>query len=199
MKFIPTPIVGAYRIELAKHTDDRGFFARLFCTETFATHGLPDRFVQINESHNAKAGTLRGFHYQLPPYADAKIVRPLHGALHDIILDLRPDSTSFGMHYGEKLDGDAGDMVFIPAGCAHAFVTLSDDVEIIYVVTAAHHPDSERGLRYDDPRFAVDWPITPTIISDKDRRWPNFDPQWHGIEQFRGLISQTSHEKGKNS
>lgn len=187
MKFLPTPLSGAYTIELEKRGDDRGFFARLYCAREFEAAGIPTTVVQINNSLSAKAGTLRGMHYQLPPAAETKIVRCIRGALYDVILDLRPDSPTFGRWFGAELSAENRLMMLVPRGFAHGFLTLTDDTEAFYLVDAFYSPENERGLRYNDPRFDVVWPRTPVDISDKDRNWPDYDPAFHGADALRGL------------
>jgi dTDP-4-dehydrorhamnose 3,5-epimerase len=188
MKFCPTPLNGAYTIELEKRGDDRGFFARLYCQHEFKSAGIPTDVVQINNSLSAKAGTLRGMHYQLPPAAETKIVRCIRGALYDVIIDLRPDSSSFGRWFGAELSAENRSMMFVPQGFAHGFLTLVDDTEAIYLVNASYSPEAERGLRFNDPRFSIVWPRTPVEISDKDRNWPNYEPVLHGTDRLRGLV-----------
>jgi dTDP-4-dehydrorhamnose 3,5-epimerase len=185
--FHPTPLKGAFLIEIEKQSDERGFFARSFCESAFAAAGLETRFVQSNNSFSSKKGTLRGFHYQLPPAAEVKIVRCLRGAFHDVILDLRPDSPSFGAWFGATLDPDNRRMMYVPRGCAHALLTLEDDTEALYSVSDVYAPTQERGVRYDDRKFAVEWPALPRHISPKDAAWPNFELAFHGIETMRGL------------
>ena len=187
MKFHDTPLKGAHLIELEKRGDDRGFFARLFCEEEFAAKGLESRFVQINTSLSGKAGTLRGMHYQLPPDAETKVVRCIRGALYDVILDLRPDSPTFGNWFGAELNEENRLMMYVPKGFAHGFVTLKANTEALYLVSAFYGPANERGIRYNDPRFDINWPIQPSEISDKDRNNRDFDPEWHGVEQMRCL------------
>ncbi len=187
MKFVPTPLHGAFTIELEKRGDDRGFFARFFCQQEFAEAGLPMAVVQINNSLTAKAGTLRGMHYQLPPAAEIKVVRCIKGALFDAIIDLRPDSPTHGRWYGTELTAENRRMLVIPRGFAHGFLTLADDTEALYLVSATYAPDQERGVRFDDPRFGVQWPRPPVEMSPKDRNWPDFDPAFHGSELMRGL------------
>jgi len=187
VKFHPTPLVGAYTIELEKRGDDRGFFARLFCQREFAEAGVPMSIVQINNSLSAKAGTLRGMHYQLPPAAEIKVVRCIRGALFDVIVDLRPDSTTFGKWYGAELTAENRLMMFVPQGFAHGMLTLADDTEAFYLVNAFYGPEQERGIRFDDPRFGISWPQQPAEVSAKDRGWPDFDPAFHGTEALRGL------------
>jgi dTDP-4-dehydrorhamnose 3,5-epimerase len=188
VQFRPTPVHGAYLIDLERRGDDRGFFARFFCEREFATAGLVSRFVQINNSLTGRRGTLRGMHYQLPPSAEVKVVRCLRGALFDVALDLRPDSPSFGRWFGAELTAENRSMMYVPEGCAHGFITLQDDTEALYLVSAFYGPDEERGVRFNDPRFAIAWPIEPAEVSAKDKGWPDFDPQFHGIERLRGLV-----------
>jgi dTDP-4-dehydrorhamnose 3,5-epimerase len=187
MKFHEIPLKGAYTIELEKRGDDRGFFARFFCTDEFANEGLNNAFAQINNSLTAKKGTLRGMHYQLMPSAEVKVVRCISGSLYDVILDLRPESPTFGQWFGETLSADNRTMMYCPKGFAHGFVTLEDDTEAFYLVSDPYAPDLERGIRFDDPKFNIEWPIEAAEISDKDRNWPDFDPEWHGIDTFKGL------------
>ena len=187
MKFNPTPLHGAYLIELERRGDDRGFFARFYCEKEFRDAGLPTGFVQINNSLSAKRGTLRGMHYQLPPSAEIKVVRCVKGVLYDVILDLRPDSPTFGRHFGAELNDDNRLMMYVPKGFAHGILTLSDDVEALYLVSDFYAPEAERGVRFDDPRFAIAWPIAPVEVSPKDKAWPDYDPVFHGAEALRGL------------
>jgi dTDP-4-dehydrorhamnose 3,5-epimerase len=188
LQFRDTPIHGARLVDLECRGDERGFFARFFCEREFAEAGLETHFVQINNSLTAKRGTVRGMHYQLPPAAEVKLVRCLHGALFDVILDLRPDSPSFGQWFGATLTAESRTMMYVPRGCAHGFVTLQDNTEALYLVSAFYGPKEERGLRFDDPRFSVEWPAEPVEVSAKDRSWPDFDPAFHGIEQMRDLL-----------
>ena len=179
MQFIPTPLSGAYLIELEKRGDDRGFFARPFCEQEFAAQQLVSRFVQVNNSLSAFKGTLRGMHYQLPPKAETKLVRCIRGALWDVILDLRPESATFGQHFGAELSADNRRMLYVPKGFAHGFITLQDDTEAFYFVDEFYGPEQERGIRWNDPRFAIQWPAEPVVLSDKDRGHRDFDPAWH--------------------
>lgn len=187
MKFHSTPVEGAFLIEPERRGDDRGFFARLFCEEEFGRHGLATRFVQVNNSLTARRGTLRGLHYQLPPAAEAKGVRCVRGALFDVVADLRPDSPTFRRWFGAELTAENRLMMYVPPGCVHGFVTLADDTETLYLASTAYAPEQERGIRYDDPIFAVEWPMAPVEMSQKDRSWPDFDPAYHGIERLRNL------------
>ena len=187
MKFRSTPLKDACLIELEKRGDDRGFFARFFCQEEFASAGLVSRFVQINNSLSARRGTLRGLHYQLPPSAEAKVVRCIRGALFDCIIDIRPDSPSFGRWFGAELSDENRLGMYVPRGFAHGILTLADDTEAVYLVSDWYAPERERGLRWDDPFFKVSWPLAPNEISVKDAAWPNFDPAFHGIEAMRAI------------
>ena len=188
MKFTPTAVHGAYLIDLERRGDDRGFFARFFCENEFAAAGLKTHFVQVNTSLTSTQGTLRGMHYQLPPSAEVKVVRCIAGALFDVVLDLRPDSLTFGKWFGAELNAENRTMMYVPEGCAHGFLTLTDATEALYLVTQFYGPADERGVRYDDPRFGIQWPIAPREVSDKDGKWPDFDPEFHGIERMRGLV-----------
>ncbi len=179
MIFTPTPIAGAYVVELEKRGDERGFFARLFCEREFEAAGLPSKFVQINDSRSAQKGTLRGMHYQLAPKAETKLVRCIHGVLHDVVLDLRKGSPTFGQSFGAELNAENRRMMLVPKGCAHGFITLAPDTEAFYLVDEFYAPEQERGVRWDDPRFAIRWPLAPSVLSDKDRAHRDFDPAWH--------------------
>lgn len=186
MIFNRTPLEGAYTIDLEKRGDDRGFFARMFCEKEFGEAGLETRFVQINNSLSAHKGTLRGMHYQLPPSAEVKVVRCVRGALWDVILDLRAGSPTFGKWFGAELTSENRTMMYVPRGFAHGFVTLTDDTEAMYLVSAFYAPDAERGVRYNDSAVGIDWPVAPVEISDKDRSWPDLDAGFHGFEAMRG-------------
>jgi len=179
MNFTQTPITGVYVIELEKRGDERGFFARAFCSNEFREVGLSTDFVQVNNSLTAEKGTLRGMHYQLPPRAETKVVRCIRGALWDAALDLRPDSPTFGKWFGVELTADNRRMLYVPKGFAHGFITLTDNTEAFYFVDEFYAPELERGVRWNDPKFNIEWPIQPAVLSDKDRKHPDFDPAWH--------------------
>lgn len=179
MKFTPTPLAGAVVIDLEKRGDDRGFFARAFCENEFSAQGLVPRFVQVNNSLSAQKGTLRGMHYQLAPKAETKLVRCIRGALWDAIVDLREDSPTFGKYFGIELSAENRRMLYVPKGFAHGFITLHDDTEAFYFVDEFYAPQNERGVRWNDPRFGIEWPMQPTVLSDKDRDQRDFDPAWH--------------------
>jgi dTDP-4-dehydrorhamnose 3,5-epimerase len=179
MIFNETPIPGAFLIDLEKRGDDRGFFARAFCEKEFAAAGLVSRFVQVNNSLSARKGTLRGMHYQLAPMAETKLVRCIRGSLYDVILDLRGDSPTFGKSFGAELSAENRRMMYVPKGFAHGFITLTDDAEAFYFVDEFYGPNYERGVRWNDPKFNIEWPIQPAVLSDKDAAWRDFDPAWH--------------------
>jgi dTDP-4-dehydrorhamnose 3,5-epimerase len=176
MIFTEAPIAGAYLIDLEKRDDGRGFFARVFCRNEFQQHGLETNFVQINNSLSMTRGTLRGLHYQLDPAAEVKVIRCISGALWDVIVDLRPDSPSFGRWFGAELSSENRRMMDAPRGVAHGFLTLAEETEAFYLVSAFYAPERERGVRWDDPRFRIEWPARPVLISDKDATRPDFDP-----------------------
>lgn len=179
MKFTKTPLPGAYVIDLEKLGDDRGFFARLYCENEFREHELETHFVQINNSLSAQKGTLRGMHYQLEPAAEVKVVRCIKGSLYDVILDLRQDSPTFGQWYGAELSAENRRMMYVPRGFGHGFITLEDDTEAFYLVSNFYAPEKERGVRWNDPRFNIEWPIEPVVVSEKDSNHPDFDPDYH--------------------
>lgn len=187
MKFHQTPLKDACTIELEKRGDDRGFFARFFCRNEFDAAGLATQFVQVNNSLSAKKGTLRGLHYQLAPAAEVKVVRCIRGALFDVIIDIRADSPTFGKWFGAELTAENRLMMYVPRGFAHAILTLADDTEALYLVSDFYSPENERGIRWNDPRFNIAWPIAPAEISEKDATWPDFDPVFHGVERLRGI------------
>ncbi len=179
MKFAETPLAGAYLIDLEKREDERGFFARVFCRDEFLAHGLVPDVVQVNNSLAVEKGTLRGMHYQLAPRAETKLVRCIQGALYDVIIDLREDSATFGRHFGAELSARNRTMMYVPKGFAHGFITLEPDTEALYLTDEFYAPDHERGIRWDDPQFGIDWPLEPSVISDKDRSHFDFDPSTH--------------------
>lgn len=179
MKFHSTPVKDAYLVELEKRGDERGFFARLFCAKEFEEHGITQNFVQANNSLSADKGTLRGMHYQLGEAAETKVVRCIRGSLYDVVLDIRPDSPTFGKWYGHELTAENRLMMVVPEGCAHGFLTLEDDTEAFYLVSAYYSPELERGIRWNDPKFQIEWPIEPEIISDKDQKHPDFNLAYH--------------------
>jgi dTDP-4-dehydrorhamnose 3,5-epimerase len=192
VQFHKTPLEGAYRIELDKRGDHRGFFARVFCENEFGAAGLETRFVQANNSLTLKKGALRGLHYQLPPSAEVKVVRAIKGALWDVIVDLRPGSPTYLKWFGAELNEDNRSMLYIPRGFGHGFITQTDNVEAFYLHSAFYSPGAERGLRWNDPAVRIDWPSEPLDISDKDRAWPDFNLEFHGVEAMRGFYEAAS-------
>jgi dTDP-4-dehydrorhamnose 3,5-epimerase len=179
MKFNPTPLQGAYTIDLEKREDERGFFARFFCVNEYDQIELDRQIVQINNSLSKDKGTLRGIHYQLAPKAETKIVRCIRGSLFDVIVDLRPDSPTFLKWFGATLSAENRTMMFVPKGFGHAFLTLEDNTEALYLVTEFYSPENERGLRWNDPKIGIKWPIEPMIISEKDQQHQDFNLKFH--------------------
>ena len=174
MKFLPTAIPGVVAIDLEPQHDVRGFFARFLCTDEFASHRLPTEFVQGSLSRNAERGTLRGMHMQLGPSPEEKLVRCTRGRVHDVILDLRPGSATYLQSAAFELDAERGRAVFVPAGCAHGFLTLEADTELLYLMTVRYDADHQHGVRWNDPAFAIDWPFAPVVIGERDRSFPDY-------------------------
>ena len=171
MKFTVTPLAGAWLVEPEPRRDDRGFFARAWCRDEFAAHGLAADFVQCNISFSRDRGTLRGLHYQAAPHGEAKLVTCIRGRVFDAIVDLRPNSPSYRKWFGAELTEENRLMIYVPEGCAHGYLTLEDASEVMYPVTAAYHPASERGLRWNDAAIGIAWPMEPLVVSPKDREW----------------------------
>jgi dTDP-4-dehydrorhamnose 3,5-epimerase len=182
MKFIETPLAGAYVIEPESFTDERGFFARTFCQEEFARIGFDKQIVQINHALTRQKGTIRGMHYQCPPASEIKIIRCIQGAVFDVMVDLRAGSPGLRHWHGVELSSANLRLVYIPEGFAHGFQALSDDVELIYHHSAFYRPEYERGLRFDDPALNIAWPLPATVLSVKDRTHPLLDDRFQGIE-----------------
>lgn len=179
MRFTETPLSGVFVIDLEPRGDDRGFFARMFDVAEFEANGLETRFVQFNTSFSRTKHTFRGMHYQLGESAEVKVVKAIRGELLDIVLDLRPQSPTFGEWYAAPLSADNRTMMYVPAGCAHGFLSLTDDVEMMYFVSNYYDPAAERIVRRDDPRFGITLPFEPAVASEKDASAPDFDPEWH--------------------
>lgn len=175
MKFTPTPLAGAYLIELEQLEDERGFFARSFCQNEFKAHGLDPVVAQCNVSFNRQRGTLRGLHYQAEPHAEAKLVRCTRGAVWDVIVDLRKGSPTACKWHAVELTAENRRALYIPAGFAHGFQTLADDTEVFYQMSEFYHPELARGVRWDDRTLAIRWPIEQAIISSLDRAFPTLD------------------------
>ena len=181
MIFLETPLRGAYLIELEKHEDDRGFFARSWCTAEFSSKGLDTRLVQCNVSFNKKKGTLRGLHYQMPPHGETKLVRCTRGALYDVIVDLRADSATFLKWFGAELTADNYRMLYIPQRFAHGFQTLEDGTEIFYQMSEFYAPEAAKGIRWNDPRVRIVWPEANRTMSQKDQEYVDLDRTFLGI------------------
>ncbi|HEX3776576.1 MAG TPA: dTDP-4-dehydrorhamnose 3,5-epimerase [Polyangiaceae bacterium] len=181
MRFDQTELAGAYVIEVEPHEDERGFFARAFCAREFAEHGLPSVFPQSNLSRNHSRGTLRGMHFEAPPSAESKLVRCVTGAIYDVIVDLRPSSASFLSWVGAELSAENARALFVPAGFAHGFITLTDDSDVFYQMGDFFRPGGARGARWNDPRFGIRWPLEPKVISERDATYADFDPAALGI------------------
>lgn len=176
MIFGSTPLPGAAVVDLERREDERGFFARSFCQREFEAQGLETTVAQCNVSFNRRRGTLRGMHWQAAPYGEAKLVRVTRGALWDVIVDLRPESTTYCRWFGVELTADNHRALYIPRGFAHGFQTLVDDVEVFYQMSTTYVPDAQRGVRWDDPAFGIEWPILPPFLSERDAAYPDYRP-----------------------
>ncbi|MDB5866706.1 MAG: rfbC [Betaproteobacteria bacterium] len=174
MKFRPTPLEGAFIIELEAHSDHRGAFARTFCAREFESAGFKTDFVQTNVSRSNRKGTLRGMHFQRGQAAEVKLVRVTAGRILDVIIDVRRSSPTFGKHLKIELARDDNRLLYVPEGFAHGFVTLEDDCHVTYQVSNFYSPGDEGGIRWNDPFFGIDWPIIDPIMSDKDAAYPDF-------------------------
>lgn len=172
MIFTETKLKGAYIIDIKKVEDDRGFFGRWFCKQTWEAHGLKATVVQANLSYNKLKGTLRGLHMQVAPHEETKLVRCTRGSVYDVIVDMRQNSETYRQWIGVELTADNYRMLYVPEGFAHSYITLEDHSEVTYSVTQVYTPGAERGFRWDDPAFGIQWPIEPVIISPKDQAFP---------------------------
>ena len=181
MRFVETGLEGARFVELEVHRDERGAFARTWCAEEFAAAGIDLGLVQCNISHNPAAGTLRGLHFQRPPHGEPKLVQCVRGRIFDVAVDLRRSSPSFGKWAGAELSADSDRLFYIPAGCAHGFLTLEPDSDVLYYMGAPFVSGAGAGVRWDDPAFAIAWPGVPQLISDRDAHYPDFDPDRDGL------------------
>ena len=168
MRFQPTELFGVILVEIELHADERGLFARTFCREEFAAHGLNPEVVQCNLSFNHRRGTLRGLHYQAPPHEEAKLVRCVRGAIFDVVVDIREGSPTWLQWIAVELTEDARNALYIPEGFAHGYYTLRDDSEVLYQMSNVHHSNAARGLRWDDPRLGIRWPGVPEVIAVRD-------------------------------
>ena len=174
MKFTETKILGVFVIELECQEDDRGWFARAWCREEFAAHGLPTDLAQCNLSHNTQRGTVRGMHFQTVPHSEAKLVRCVAGAVHDVALDLRPESPTFKQSFATELSAENGRAVFLPEGIAHGFQTLTDHATLFYQMSTPHAPEAASGVRWNDAAFQIEWPIADPIVCERDLAFPDF-------------------------
>jgi dTDP-4-dehydrorhamnose 3,5-epimerase len=176
MHFEETVVAGAWIIDPSPHADDRGRFLRAWCSREFAEHGIEFLPVQANMGLSVRKGTVRGMHYQVQPAIEAKLVRCTRGAMFDVVLDLRPDSSSYGKWYGAELTAENARMLYVPEQCAHGYQTLEDSTEMYYMTSQFYTPGAARGVRFDDPAFEIQWPLAATVVSDQDRAWPLIEP-----------------------
>lgn len=174
MRLTETDIAGVFTVDIAPATDDRGMFARTWDMRTAQEHGLIERFDYACVSANDRAGTLRGMHYQRLPHGETKLVRVTRGSAFDVVLDLRPDSPTFRTWHGDVLSATNHRALYIPPGCAHGFLTLEADTEVLYHIAGAYEPSAAAGVRFDDPAFAITWPATPAVIAERDKAYPAF-------------------------
>ncbi len=174
LQFTAGTVEGAYLIEPERRSDKRGFFARLWCAQELAARGLVADVAQINTGVSPRRGTLRGLHYQLPPHEEVKIVRCFRGAVFDVVVDLRRGSPTYRRWMGVELTAVNARLLYVPQGCAHGYLTLTDDVELLYLTSRAYAPEAARGLRYDDPAFGIAWPAPARVVSRADASWPLF-------------------------
>lgn len=175
MIFHETKLSGVFEIQLETKADDRGFFVRTWCQQEFEAQGLSGKLVQCSLSFNSRKGTLRGMHYQAAPNPEIKLVRCSRGEICDVVLDLRPESPSFKDWVAVILTAENRRMIYVPEGCAHGFLTLKDDSEVSYQMSEFFHPESARGVRWNDPAFQIVWPAKVEVISDRDRTYPDFE------------------------
>ena len=189
MKFVPTQLQGAFIVEPEPQSDERGFFARLYCHREFQRQGLNEPMVQSSVSHNAVAGTLRGMHFQSPPSREAKLVRCQQGRMFDVIVDLRPSSSTFMQHIGVELDSGTHNALYVPAGFAHGFQTLEPNTDVFYMMTDYYEPRLSAGARFDDPAFDIDWPLPISVIATRDREYKDFDATAYASDYRQALDS----------
>lgn len=172
--FSPTPLAGAFVVDLDRRSDERGFFARTWCQREFEAQGLDAALVQCSLSHNLRRHTLRGMHWQASPHSEVKLVRCTRGAIWDAIIDLRPGSPTYMQHFGIELTSESGRALYIPEGMAHGFVTLVDDSEVFYQMSNFYEPAAARGVRWNDPAFGIEWPVTTPIVHPRDAAYPDY-------------------------
>ena len=174
MRFSPLAVEGAWLLEEERAVDERGWFARTFCTDELGARGLDTRVAQRSVSFSHRRGTLRGMHWQAEPAAETKLIRCNRGGVHDVIVDLRPTSATYRRWAALELRAGDGRSLYVPEGVAHGFLTLEDDTEVDYQMSVPYAPASARGARWDDPAFGIEWPAPPTVISERDRTYPDF-------------------------
>ena len=182
MKYIETPLKGAYIIELEPYRDSRGLFARTFCKNEFKKIGHNKEFVQFNHSVTLNKGTIRGMHYQAPPSSEIKLIRCVKGSVYDVMIDIRADSSTFLNYYSVELNESNMKMIYIPEGFAHGFQTLEHDTQLIYHHTQFYTPEDERGIRFNDPLLEINWPLEPVNMTEKDMNYPIIDNKFKGIK-----------------
>ncbi len=174
MKFDQTSLPGAFVVDLDRKDDERGFFARTFCHDEFAEHGLVADYVQSSVSFNKRQGTLRGMHFQKKPHEETKLVRCTMGAIYDVIVDLRPGSPTVTRWFGLELSASNRKALYVPKGFAHGFITLDDESEVLYQISTQFHPESAAGVRWNDPAFAIEWPVEAVVMSGRDRSYSDY-------------------------
>jgi len=176
MKWIALPLLGVYLVEIEPAIDERGFFARTWCSEEMKSKGLVSELAQCSLCYNARRGTVRGMHYQAQPYAETKLVRCQAGAVYDVVLDLRPSSATYCRWFAAELNAVNHKALYIPEGCAHGFQCLADHSQVFYQISQSYRPECARGVRWDDALFGIDWPMKEAILSERDRSFPDFRP-----------------------
>ena len=175
MRFVPLELEGAYLVELDPRRDERGYFARTWCRDELAEHGLDTTVAQCSTSHHVRAGTLRGLHFQRAPHAETKLVRCTRGAIFDVIVDLRPESPTHAAWFGAELSEERGNAMYVPKGFAHGFQTLTEGADVLYMISVPYAPDASTGVRWDDPAFGIEWPdVVERTIGDRDLAWPDY-------------------------
>jgi dTDP-4-dehydrorhamnose 3,5-epimerase len=175
MIFLETTVAGAWLVEPERLEDERGFFARMWDSAEFEAHGLSPQLVQSSIALTRKRGTLRGLHFQVAPHEEAKLVRCCAGAIFDVAVDLRPASPTFKRWFGAELTADNRLALYVPEGCAHGFLALADECEVLYQISGWHAPDAARGVRWDDPAFGIEWPEAVILLNERDRTFPDFE------------------------
>jgi dTDP-4-dehydrorhamnose 3,5-epimerase len=176
MQLTPTPLGGAFVVDARTHNDARGYFTQLWSAQTLAAHGLRTDLAQASLSHNRAAWTLRGMHYQRAPFEEAKLLRCVRGAIYDVLVDIRPQSSTYLRWFGLELSAESGRMLYVPEGVAHGYLTLVDDSDVLYFLSAPYSAEHAAGIRWNDPRIGIAWPAQPHVISDRDAAFPDLVP-----------------------